>query len=152
MQRYRAAKAAYAKSEAGKAANVRYLKSEKGKAKRKALNEARKKDPARLAYLAEYRKSTAYRSTRRKYEQSEKGRAAARRRAGRPEPTRPCPAACECCNVPAFVLDAPLVVDHDHETGKFRGWLCFNCNTSIGKLGDSVQGLLRAVAYLEKIE
>jgi hypothetical protein len=41
-----------------------------------------------------------------------------------------------------------LAVDHCHETGKIRGLLCFKCNTGIGALGDSIQGLERALAYL----
>jgi hypothetical protein len=39
-------------------------------------------------------------------------------------------------------------VDHDHATGKVRGLLCTDCNTSLGKLGDGEQGLLRALAYV----
>lgn len=42
------------------------------------------------------------------------------------------------------------VVDHDHATGKVRGILCVRCNVSIGGLGDNVEGLLRAIRYLEK--
>lgn len=45
-----------------------------------------------------------------------------------------------------------LGVDHCHSTGKVRGVLCFACNTSIGKLGDTVEGLRRALAYLEAFE
>ena len=41
-----------------------------------------------------------------------------------------------------------LAVDHCHETGKIRGLLCFKCNTGIGALGDSVEGLERALDYL----
>jgi len=41
-------------------------------------------------------------------------------------------------------------IDHDHDTGKIRGVLCWNCNTAIGKLGDDVAGLERALAYLNK--
>lgn len=41
-------------------------------------------------------------------------------------------------------------VDHDHTTGHLRGVLCFKCNTALGKLGDSVEGLMRAVRYLEQ--
>ena len=43
-------------------------------------------------------------------------------------------------------------VDHCHVTGKVRGILCTGCNTAIGKLGDSVEGVMRAVRYLEKIQ
>ena len=57
---------------------------------------------------------------------------------------RPCPNFCECCGRP----HSNLRYDHDHETGAFRGWLCDNCNTAIGKLGDTVDGLQRAIEYL----
>ena len=53
--------------------------------------------------------------------------------------------ACAVCRV-AFTREP--CVDHDHKTGKVRGLLCTGCNTGIGKLGDSIQGLLRAATYL----
>lgn len=40
-------------------------------------------------------------------------------------------------------------IDHCHATGRVRGLLCGCCNTSIGKLGDDVKGLRRALDYLE---
>lgn len=40
-------------------------------------------------------------------------------------------------------------IDHDHVTGKLRGLLCSDCNTSLGKFGDTLEGLMRAVRYLE---
>ncbi len=43
-----------------------------------------------------------------------------------------------------------LIFDHCHETNKFRGWLCYQCNTAIGNLGDNVEGLLKALNYLNK--
>jgi hypothetical protein len=43
-----------------------------------------------------------------------------------------------------------LHLDHDHETGEFRGWLCWHCNTGIGKLGDTPDGLRNALDYLLK--
>jgi len=41
-----------------------------------------------------------------------------------------------------------LVVDHDHLTGEFRGHICPLCNQGIGKLGDSVEGVMKALLYL----
>ena len=43
-----------------------------------------------------------------------------------------------------------LALDHDHITGKIRGVLCFDCNTAIGKLGDNIGGLERALSYLRE--
>lgn len=69
---------------------------------------------------------------------------------GLPLPTRPMPDKCEmrgCSPGPkAFHLD------HDHVTGKFRGWLCSKCNTGIGMLGDRLLGAQQAVAYLERAD
>ena len=42
-----------------------------------------------------------------------------------------------------------VATDHDHVTGKIRGRLCFRCNRAIGALGDTVELLKKAVAYLE---
>jgi len=41
-----------------------------------------------------------------------------------------------------------FVVDHDHKTGKVRGLLCNHCNTGLGKLGDTVESLTKAIRYL----
>jgi hypothetical protein len=43
-----------------------------------------------------------------------------------------------------------LCVDHDHDTGHIRGLLCKPCNSSIGQLGDDVEGLKKAISYLEE--
>lgn len=43
-----------------------------------------------------------------------------------------------------------MCVDHDHETGKVRGVLCRGCNGALGKFGDTVAGVRRALAYLER--
>jgi hypothetical protein len=52
---------------------------------------------------------------------------------------------CEICG-----SEKELCYDHDHTTMEFRGVLCRKCNRSIGQLGDSLDGLLKAVNYLRK--
>lgn len=41
-----------------------------------------------------------------------------------------------------------LCIDHDHATGVIRGLLRRNCNSAIGKLGDSPKLIVKAAAYL----
>jgi len=49
-------------------------------------------------------------------------------------------------------MGARLRFDHDHVTGAFRGWLCGKCNTAIGKLGDDIAGVERALRYLKRAQ
>lgn len=65
-----------------------------------------------------------------------------------PNPTRPRPDACEACG--RSPTDRGLCLDHDHNTGEFRGWLCYRCNVGIGYLGDTLDGVLKAADYLGK--
>lgn len=64
-------------------------------------------------------------------------------------PTRPMPERCECCG--GLPGEKSMNLDHCHQTGQFRGWLCMKCNSGIGKLGDDVAGLQRAITYLERV-
>ena len=41
------------------------------------------------------------------------------------------------------------VLDHDHETKEFRGWICNPCNTGLSRFGDSVETLERAIEYVK---
>jgi hypothetical protein len=40
------------------------------------------------------------------------------------------------------------VLDHDHKTNEFRGWLCHKCNRGLGNFDDDEQILLKAIKYL----
>ena len=42
-----------------------------------------------------------------------------------------------------------LCLDHDPKTNKFRGWLCNQCNTGIGLLGDDYDSIMIAAQYLK---
>jgi hypothetical protein len=66
------------------------------------------------------------------------------RLAGKPRPDK-----CEICGTLASELKHGLHFDHDHATGKFRGWLCHGCNTSLGFMKDDIELLLRMVEYLK---
>ncbi len=66
---------------------------------------------------------------------------------GIPLATRPQPSACELCGKSPTSRRA-FHRDYDHDTGTFRGWLCVGCNTGLGKLGDNIEGLERAIDYL----
>lgn len=56
---------------------------------------------------------------------------------------------CAGCGVPVDGKKQ-LAVDHNHETGKVRGLLCFHCNTILGKAGEDPQRLRALAGYLER--
>ena len=98
--------------------------------------------------------NTKYTSRWRK-KNPEKARILRRKYAGFKEPTRARPDFCECCGKPPDGKyftggKRELNYDHCHETNEFRGWLCWSCNTAIGKLGDNVTGVQKALDYLIK--
>lgn len=64
------------------------------------------------------------------------------KKAGRPRPLN-----CEVCE-----SDKRISFDHNHQTGKFRGWLCNDCNLALGILKDNPILLRKLADYLEKSE
>jgi hypothetical protein len=65
------------------------------------------------------------------------------------------PGYCDLCEK----ANGKLVPDHDHNLEELgfsraechRGWLCFHCNTGLGKLGDTAQALQKALDYVRGI-
>lgn len=45
-----------------------------------------------------------------------------------------------------------MVLDHDHQTGEFRGPLCNRCNLALGAIQDDIGWLERAKQYLSPEE
>jgi hypothetical protein len=59
---------------------------------------------------------------------------------------------CAICGIPEMECHQKLHLDHNHETGNFRGWLCGTCNRLLGMAKDNKDLLLDAGMYLEHAE
>lgn len=70
---------------------------------------------------------------------------------------------CACCGYPEQRLTpagsralsdtpllSPLVIDHDHKTGRIRGLLCNACNQALGLLLEDPERVKSLLAYIEK--
>ena len=62
---------------------------------------------------------------------------------------RPRPDTCEVCGEKSRTKYG-MHMDHNHETGRVRGWLCSHCNTALGLMRESVLLLLKLAWYLFK--
>ena len=56
---------------------------------------------------------------------------------------RPKPDICEICRESGLIC-----YDHDHETGKFRGWICDKCNKTLGFAKENPQRLIAIADYI----
>ena len=71
------------------------------------------------------------------------------------ESTRPKkgePFTCPCCKR-FYIAEVTtrVVADHDHDTGKFREWICGDrCNSGMGRFRNGIDGIILAVDYLKK--
>lgn len=63
---------------------------------------------------------------------------------------RPKPEQCEICGSFGVDFKKGLCLDHDHATGKFRGWLCTRCNAALGMVKDNSETLMAMINYLIK--
>ena len=55
---------------------------------------------------------------------------------------------CELCG-----KEGKICFDHDHKTGKFRGWICSRCNFVLGHIENTPKEVLNLMfIYLEKYE
>ncbi|MDD4215533.1 MAG: endonuclease VII domain-containing protein [Bacteroidales bacterium] len=58
---------------------------------------------------------------------------------------------CPICKKPSIPgVTANLVIDHDHDTGNARTWICDSCNTGLGRFKDDAELLEQAIKYLKK--
>lgn len=61
--------------------------------------------------------------------------------AGRPKPDK-----CDICNKE----HKKICFDHCHKSGKFRGWICSNCNSALGYAKENIEILKSLILYLGK--
>lgn len=47
-------------------------------------------------------------------------------------------------------LTSKVVLDHDHNTGIPRAWICDSCNTGLGRFKDDVNTMQDAIEYLKR--
>lgn len=62
------------------------------------------------------------------------------------------PFTCPICQktfIRQFINDVTL--DHSHKTGEIRGWICRQCNSSIGMMEEDVNILKRAIKWIEGV-
>lgn len=58
---------------------------------------------------------------------------------------------CPICNKRTIAgVTSKIVLEHDHQTGKARGWICDSCNTGLGRFKDDVELLKSAIKFLKK--
>ncbi len=66
----------------------------------------------------------------------------------------PMPTHCQCCGLDPLTnpnlgpTRKTLQLDHDHQTGEFRGWVCDNCNVALSRAGDNFTGVVNLIKYL----
>lgn len=60
------------------------------------------------------------------------------------------PFECPICSKRTIAgITSKVVLEHDHRSGKVRGWVCDSCNTGIGRFKDDRGLLKRAIKFIE---
>ena len=47
---------------------------------------------------------------------------------------------------------SPWALDHSHDTGEFRSWLCHKCNRGLGAFNDDARFLKKAINYIKNAD
>lgn len=107
-------------------------------------NAERIKEYRRAYYKANSEKQREY---QRAYYAANRDSCAASKRGVDVATVTPRPKVCDACGREPGARS--LHLDHDHKTGKFRGWLCAGCNASLGHCKDDPEILGSLIDYLK---
>ncbi len=58
---------------------------------------------------------------------------------------------CDSCGISEKESPQGLCIDHCHQTGDFRGFLCKKCNSALGMLNDDPNQLQKLMEYLSPL-
>ncbi len=56
---------------------------------------------------------------------------------------------CPICTKTTISGISKIVLDHNHQTGEVRGYLCESCNTGIGRFDDDPELIKKAIKWLK---
>jgi len=97
-----------------------------------------------------YQKSEAGKVSKKKYQQSDGYKLLRKRNHVKRNyniDIKDIPNKCQVCD-----SGGKISVDHCHRTGKVRGFLCQNCNVTLGMAKDDISRLQKLINYLNKEE
>ena len=66
------------------------------------------------------------------------------------KPSEYSPFTCPICEKTTICGISKIVLDHCHQTGNVRGWICESCNTGIGRFDDDPDVVFRAIEWLKR--
>jgi hypothetical protein len=123
----------------------------KQKAKSLARGAAWRPTPEAKAYMEAYRSTPEYKEKMKVYWSTPEAKAYRIAHSCNTPieiPNRPHPVdnRCECCGE---ISAKTLHLDHCHDTGRFRGWCCWTCNSGAG-ITDHPERMRKRLAYLER--
>lgn len=62
------------------------------------------------------------------------------------------PEQCEICGAFGNEFVKGLCLDHNHETGEYRGWICTRCNCILGHAKEKIEILELVIKYIKHHE
>lgn len=131
-----------ANPEKSNALRLRYREKNREYLRQKQAERAEANREGETARVKEWQRVNADKHAAYQQQRGQEEADALEQKAGRPRPD-----VCDCCEQPNK-KGKRLAFDHCHANGHFRGWLCDNCNLTLGLVKDSPTLLTKLAHYL----